>query len=138
MKELTTTIFVEPTPKGRPRLTTVSGHARAYTPKKTVKAESLIISDIRREIVGKGMFESGIPLHLSATFFIQKPKTMTKKYTMPTKRPDLDNYGKLLLDALNGYAFPDDSQVVTVAFRKRFCASGQVPRIELVIREEEE
>ena len=30
----------------------------------------------------------------------------------PTKRPDLDNIAKAVLDALNGLAYQDDSQIV--------------------------
>jgi len=137
MKSIEVTILVEPTAKGRPRLTTVNGHARAYTPQKTVKAEAMIMADIRHEVMAHGRFEAGIPLRLEATFYRERPKHLPKRITMPMTRPDCDNYAKLLLDALNGYAFPDDSQLTSVKFKKRFCQPGQVPRIELRISEDE-
>lgn len=35
-----------------------------------------------------------------------------------TGKPDCDNIAKAVLDALNGVAFDDDSQVVTLVVRK--------------------
>ena len=37
----------------------------------------------------------------------------------PTVKPDLDNFAKLVLDSLNGYAYHDDAQVVV--FKEPFC-----------------
>lgn len=134
MKELQTVIYIEPTPKGRPKATSFGGHARLYTPTKTRKAEQNILALIRSEL--KGLFQSfdkGMPLYLEATFCLAKPASCPKKVQHPVKRPDLDNYVKTLLDALNGYIFPDDSQIVSMKLRKAF---GTPPRIELLIREE--
>ncbi|MDF2537449.1 MAG: Holliday junction resolvase [Herbinix sp.] len=36
----------------------------------------------------------------------------------PTKKPDIDNIAKVILDALNGIAYKDDTQVVTLEVRK--------------------
>jgi Holliday junction resolvase RusA-like endonuclease len=35
-----------------------------------------------------------------------------------TKKPDADNIGKLVLDALNGVAYKDDSQVFSIEVEK--------------------
>lgn len=43
-----------------------------------------------------------------------------------------------MTDALEKYIYYNDSQIVTVLVRKRFCLDGQVPRIELKISEETE
>ena len=37
---------------------------------------------------------------------------------MDEKRPDIDNLGKFILDALQGIAYEDDAQVVSVAMKK--------------------
>lgn len=37
---------------------------------------------------------------------------------LPTTKPDLDNQIKTILDALNGHAFDDDSQIVQIGARK--------------------
>lgn len=135
MKSFETTIYVEPTAKGRARIAVVGGHARAYTPKKTRDAEADIKAAIRHEV--KELFDgfdAGTPLYLEAIFYREKPKSTPKKVTMPVVKPDLDNFCKTLLDALNKYAFPDDNQIVTLNLKKRFCTGS--PCIYLKIREE--
>ena len=132
MKELTVVINVVPTPKGRPQVSTFGGHAQVYTPAKTRNAENVISYAIRQQVMAQGVFDAGVPLSLFAVFYIDKPKSASKKVTMPVKRPDLDNYVKLLLDALNKYVIPDDSQIVNIDIRKRF---GSPPRIELRVME---
>lgn len=137
MKTIETIIFVEPVAKGRARVAVVNGHAHGYTPKKTANAESLIIASIRQQLGQDGVvFDDGVPLRLEATFYRLRPKHLPKRVTMPVSRPDCDNYGKLLLDALNHFAFADDSQVVSLVLHKRYVQLGQQPRIELKIREE--
>jgi Holliday junction resolvase RusA-like endonuclease len=138
MKNLEAVIFVEPVAKGRARVAVVNGHAHGYTPKKTANAEALIIASIRQQVGQDGVvFEAGVALRLDATFYRVRPKHLPKRVTMPVSKPDCDNYGKLLLDALNHFAFQDDSQVTTLVLRKRFAGPEQQPRIELRIREEE-
>lgn len=132
MKTIEAIILVEPVPKGRPKITTFGGHARAYTPSKTRKAEDNIAMMIRQELMKEGPFDAGVPLTMTATFFVTKPTSARKRDIYPVKRPDLDNYGKLLLDALNKYVFPDDSQLIDLHLHKRF---GAPPRIEIKISE---
>lgn len=38
----------------------------------------------------------------------------------PTKKPDIDNIVKVVLDALNGLAYKDDTQVVRVLAQKSY------------------
>lgn len=133
MKRIECCIMVVPTAKGRPKLTTFGGHPRAYTPAKTRTAEADIKAAIREQVMAFGTFGEKIPLSMSATFYIEKPKSKSKKVLMPVTRPDIDNFGKTLCDALNKYVYPDDSQLTSVHFRKRY---GTPPRIELSIEEE--
>lgn len=130
MKQIEAIIYVEPTAKGRPRVTVIGGHAHAYTPRATRDAESMIKALIRKQVMEFGKFEDGLPLYLSATFYREKPASTPKKVTMPTKRPDLINYASLLFDALQKFVYADDSLIVTALLKKRF---GSPPRIELLI-----
>lgn len=125
------TIYVEPTPKGRPRVAVKGGRTFIYTPHKTVRAESMI----RESLIDKGAFGEGIPLRLEATFYRPRPKSLPKRVTMPVSRPDWDNYAKLLTDALEKYLYPSDAQITTCLIRKRF---GTPPRIELVLGDDKE
>ena len=132
MKPIRLTILVEPTPKGRPKAARVGNRAIMYTPAKTRRAESDIQAAIREKLDNVSSIDRSVPLVLTAIFYVTKPKSARKKDQHPTKRPDLDNYEKLFLDALNQYAYQDDSQIVEKHTRKKF---GSPPRIELEIRE---
>lgn len=98
-----------PVPKGRPRVTK-SGYA--YTPKRTKKYEDLIKWNFK---LAKGEKLKG-PLRAEFTFNFAMPKSWSKKKKLEmlgqphTQRPDVDNLVKVI-DALNGLAFDDDSQI---------------------------
>lgn len=105
-------ILGEPTAKGRPHF----GKFGAYTPAKTRNAEA----DVRGQIIAqlppdwKPMEKA---LHLDIRVYRILPKSK-KPGTFATTRPDLDNYVKLVLDAMNTIVFKDDSQVVSLVASK--------------------
>ncbi len=134
MKSIEVDIMVEPVAKGRARVAVVNGHVHGYTPAKTRHAESMIQALIRETVMAQGAFDAGVPLAVTATFYRERPKHLPKRVFLPVTKPDLDNYLKTLLDALNKFVFPDDSQIVSLTVRKRFAAAA--PHIHLVIREE--
>ena len=113
------TIFAEPTGKARPRVTT---HG-TYTPKKTKEYEQLVQWEYRKQ-GGKDYGERQLQVEITANFQIPKSKPRNKRVEMlarqvrPTKKPDCDNIAKAILDALNGIAYHDDSQIVTLAVEK--------------------
>ena len=124
----------EPLGKERPR---VAGHA--YTPKKTKDKEEEIALTYK-SIYHGFKFEKGVPLKVEMDFFFGIPKATSKKKRVemergdvrPTKRPDIDNVQKLVMDAANGVIWADDSQVVEVVARKRW---SDRPRIEVGVAE---
>jgi len=127
------TIYVEPHAKGRAKVGMFGGHATMYTPKKTRLAEADIKASIRKDIMEQERFNSGEPLVLWAIFYRQKPQSAAKKLKQPIARPDLDNYLKTLLDALNKFAYSDDSQIVEIHTKKAFAEIGTPPRIEFTL-----
>lgn len=62
----------------------------------------------------------------------RKMAQMLDNHIRPAKKPDWDNIGKIVCDALNNVAFRDDSQIVDGTVVK--CYSEQ-PRIEVEIWE---
>ena len=50
----------------------------------------------------------------------------------PSKKPDIDNVLKLVLDALNEVAYKDDTQVIEVECKKFFSIN---PRIEITLED---
>ena len=137
MKAIETTIFVTPTAKARVRIVTLrkgknAGKVIAYTPRKTAKAEA----EIRRHLVDLLVrFDADVPLRLSLTFWLARPKSAPKDREYPVVKPDIDNLYKLLADSTQGI-IPDDAQITNVSMCKRYCLPGQVPRIDIYLREE--
>lgn len=123
------TLLVEPIPKARARTVVRGGKVMSYTPKATADAEA----QIRQLVAQNGEFyPAGVPLSVRTLFVITKPSSLPKRRTRPITRPDIDNYVKLLCDALNGYLFADDSQICHLEAEKVY---GQPPRIEIDITE---
>lgn len=125
MKSHEQTWFIEPVAKGRPRFTR-TGHA--FTDKKTRDYEKTI----REGYIG-GKFEG--PIGVSLTFGMPIPKSTSKrnrekmieKKLLPcVKIKDVDNCMKSVLDALNGIAYEDDSQIVYLMGRKVYAAEPHV------------
>jgi Holliday junction resolvase RusA-like endonuclease len=130
---LNITIYVEPVGKARPRtVRTKGGKSVTFTPDKTAAAENLI----RDKVMGLGVrIPSGVPLRVEATFYRSRPKSC-KKLELPVSRPDLDNYTKLLTDALEKFVYDNDSQITMLLVKKRFVVEDQPPCIELKITQD--
>lgn len=58
------------------------------------------------------------PVAVSVLLSIRKPKSLPKYKTWCDKKPDIDNYMKAVLDALNRIAYKDDGQIASIEFRK--------------------
>ena len=43
---------------------------------------------------------------------------MLKEEVLPTKKPDVDNIAKVICDVLNGIAYHDDTQIVSLNVSK--------------------
>ena len=106
-------VFIEgrPHPKGRPRAgQSKAGKTYMYTPKDTVTAEKKIA-----EAWDGPVFEGEVAVHIvvdnEGTAIIVERVDLDVKTKL---RGDLDNYIKTVLDALNGVAWKDDSQVVKI------------------------
>lgn len=128
------TVHGEPKAKARPRLGK-TGHI--YTPKTTKDYEDIIALEY---MVQGGKFLKG-EISMTFDFYFKIPQSMNlgkNKKTKadmkahrirPVKRPDLDNLIKIY-DALNGLAFNDDSQIVTIIARKWY---GEEPKTVVVL-----
>lgn len=127
MAEYTLVKFAVPFVQGkaRPRFNSATG--RTYTPDKTRKAEQAI----RQAYVaaawdkygktGDPFAPKGTPVVVRITIERALPKSTPRRIesTPDMGKPDLDNVVKLVLDALNGTAYDDDTQVVRAVVIKR-------------------
>lgn len=125
-------VITNPVAKARPRVAIRGGHAHAYTPAKTQEAEWRIRTAFCDTFPGHEPWLG--PVTLSITAWLAMPLSIPKKrrdVAQPIRRPDVDNFLKTVLDALNGVAFKDDSQVVTVMCSKRYVAGPPAWEISL-------
>ena len=130
-------ITIIPKPKERPRAAIIGGHARIFTPKTTEAYEKEIRAAWIRNNGDKP--EEG-PLMARIYFGLPIPKSETKanklqmlqKKVFPTKRPDLDNMAKAVLDALNGVAYKDDCQIVMMISKKNY---AEAPYVKVILDE---
>ena len=135
------TIPGEPAGKARPKFSTFNGHVRAITPKQTVSYENYVKLAYGQVYPGRVPFEKDVPLLVTIKAYFKMPASVSKKKRQamledrirPTKKPDADNLAKAVLDALNGIAYYDDSQVVTLTVDKLY---SDTPRVEVEITEE--
>ena len=127
-------VYGEPVGKGRPKFTTISGFTKTYTPEKTVSFENLVKLSYQEAFGNEKPFDKDEQLEVRITAFFQIPKSASKKkaaqmlsgFIKPTKRPDLDNVAKAVLDALNKIAFYDDSQVCELSVSKMYSDNPRV------------
>lgn len=96
--------------KPEPKLRARMGKFGVYTPEKTKNAELLIKTSALTQLP-RGFKALEGPLEIQVAFHVKRPKTVAKCVRYPIKRPDLDNYIKLVSDALNGLVWKDDSQI---------------------------
>lgn len=123
----------QPCAKQRPR----HGKGYTYTPEKTVNYETFVKELYIIGNYGKQL-EGALEMTVRAYFKIPKSASNKKAYEMgcgsirPTGKPDWDNIGKILSDALNGLAYRDDSQIVRATVEKWYSLD---PRVEVEIQE---
>jgi Holliday junction resolvase RusA-like endonuclease len=127
----------EPAGKGRPKF----GNGRTYTPKKTENYEAYVKMLCVEAMLKQGWkIRQAEALSMTVTAYFRPPQSasktkredMLKGLIRPTKRPDFDNIGKIVADALNGIAYRDDAQIVDARQIKLY---GDIPRVEVEIAE---
>ena len=132
------TIEGEPVGKGRPRVTTRGKFAHVYTPEKTKNYERLVTNTFLDKYTYEDQLHGPIEANIESYFSI--PKSTSKKtrrlmlsnQIFHTKKPDIDNIAKSVLDSLNGLAYEDDSQIVKLTGIKLY---SDIPRVELKLTE---
>ena len=131
MRSKTITIPGKPQGKARPRVTRYG----AYTPESTKRYEELIRACWLQQADGWFVKEGPIGVIMMAYFPIPVGTSKENRERMlagtirPTKKPDCDNILKCI-DALNGWAFTDDKQIVSMSVQKFF---SEEPRLEVVL-----
>lgn len=116
--------------KERPRVNTRTG--RVFTPTKTSSFEEKV------KWAFKGKYNvanelSTKPFKVKITAIFEPPQSLSKKKKEEllfkvdyTKKPDVDNIAKIILDSLNGLAYKDDSQVSALLVLKDYGIENKI------------
>lgn len=102
------TVLWTPRAKQRPRAHVVKGRAVTFTPRETVQAER-DIAEQWQWAPAEGPISVG--LELTDTCIHVTVEDIPEPTNRKLLRGDIDNYAKLVLDALNGRAWIDDRQI---------------------------
>jgi len=127
------TVYGKPTAQGRPRFNSFS--KSAYDPQPSREAKQKIAKEaIESKQV---MLPADTPLRASFKIYVPLIVSWSKKKKAEligkpvTAKSDLSNYIKLIEDALNGIAYPDDSAIV--CYGECFKVYSEKPRVEILI-----
>lgn len=138
MGSLAFTVPGEARGKGRPRATTIGGHARMFTDSRTASYENLVALAAREALHGLPPFD--VPLNVSITVRLSPGVSVSRKRRaeiIAGARPifgrwDLDNILKAICDGMNKVAFTDDRLIVGLTARK---VGAETPGVDVVIEE---
>jgi len=120
-------------PKGwtRPVITSDNRSLKAWEQTVRDRLQAVMAETPRADL--EALFDG--PVLVALEFHLPRPKSLPKRVTLHTKKPDVDKLARSTVDALNGVLFHDDSQVVEVRARKVYaetCAKVEI-RVERMV-----
>jgi len=126
------TVDGTPHGKGRPRFRRFGNFVQTYTDTKTKSYETLV-KEAAKQAMGSSEPLEG-PVRLDLIIRLPVPKSYSKKRSMdclsgsewPTKKVDIDNICKSVMDAMNGITYVDDSQIVILRAVKTYASDAGV------------
>ena len=122
--------------KERPRVNMYTG--MVYTPNRTKDYEFLVQQSFKVQNPNFRMLDGRVSIEIIAYMSIPKNTSKVKMKAMidnqisPTKKPDIDNIAKSILDAMNKFVFKDDNQVSKISVEKRY---GEKEKVYVKIEE---
>ena len=122
--------------KGRPRVNSYTGIV--YTPTTTKDYECLVEQYFLLKYPRFKTLEGRVSVDIKAIFNIPKTtkkqdrEKMLENTISPTKKPDIDNIVKIILAAMNKFAFKDDTQITKLSVEKMY---GEEEKVIINIEE---
>lgn len=117
------------------------GSARAFVPKGWTRAvvttanpqlkawTQLIRTQLQGVLVRPGVASTvallwDAPVRVTLDFHLPRPKSLPRRITRHTRKPDLDKLARGAIDALTGLVIRDDAHVVELFTRKVYATRG--------------
>lgn len=130
------TVEGPPQGKGRPRFRRAGNFVTTYTDQKTKTYEATIKAWAQRAMGSARPLEGPVAVDLyircsvPGSFSKRRREACLMNEEFPTKRPDIDNSVKAVLDSMNGIVYKDDIQVVRLSAKKVY---SLVPGIDICV-----
>jgi Holliday junction resolvase RusA-like endonuclease len=100
-----------PRAKQRPKTTFKNGHPRTFTPRPTIEAEHALAAQwVGQPVAGP----LAVTIVMTDTYVDVAVTPCDEPLSPKLRRGDIDNYTKLICDALNGVAWLDDRQIARI------------------------
>ena len=121
-------------PKGK-------GRARVSTPAKTRRYEQVVAEAAKLAVMKQNWQKSDAPIVLNLCVWLPVPESWPKRKKemaiagdlYPMVKPDFDNIGKIIADALNDIVYNDDRQIVDYHIYKRYCCINAEPYVVVLV-----
>lgn len=135
------TIYGKPQGKARARTfyNPKLGRSQSVTPEKTVLYENYIKQCFLEQSNPSERWFEKEPIKMTIIACFEIPKSTSKKdreriaggKLFPTKKPDADNIAKVICDALNGVAYGDDTQIISLTVCKVYTNGNPCVNVNL-------
>lgn len=131
------TIPGQPVGKARARVAVRNGKAHAYTPERTANWEGVAAAWMRSQWGRRKPLSGAVVLRITALF--GRPGRLDYHDSPPgrllhTDKPDWDNLGKIVSDAMQkARVVNDDCQVCCANVTKYYVARGEKPSVTVVV-----
>lgn len=125
-----------PVGKGRPKFARRGAFVTTYTPEKTASYENLVKVKAEEAMGSRPAIDGAVEVIIRiivtppTSWSLKKQRAALAGDIYPTTKPDWDNVGKGICDAMNEIVFKDDKQVVDAIVTKRY---GQTARAEVEV-----
>ena len=124
--------------KGRPRFARQGTFVKTYTDAKTLTYEKSIQTYAKKAmgstspLIGAVAAYLHIGIPIPPSYSKTRQKACIEGLERPTKKPDIDNIVKAVLDGMNGIVYLDDKQVVDLHLTKVYSLSEG---IDIMVKE---
>lgn len=124
--------------KGRPRFARQGTFVKTYTDAKTLTYEKSIQTYAKQAMGSTSPLTGAVAAYLHIGIPIPPSYSKTRQKACieglerPTKKPDIDNIVKAVLDGMNGIVYLDDKQVVDLHLTKVYSLSEG---IDIMVKE---
>ena len=124
--------------KGRPRFARQGTFVKTYTDAKTLTYEKSIQTYAKQAmgstspLIGAVAAYLHIGVPIPPSYSKTRQKACIEGLERPTKKPDIDNIVKAILDGMNGIVYLDDKQVVDLHLTKVYSSKEG---IDIMVKE---